>query len=67
MSILSKILFFWLPSRKPKPTTPKYLSKRTERTKKGKSNGKNKRGMTFEEYLNTQAKMKAQLDALGRK
>ena len=28
---------------------------------------KNKRGMTFEEYLNTQVKMKAQLDALGRK
>ena len=36
MSILSKILFFWLPSRKPKPTTPKYLSKRTERTKRTK-------------------------------
>ena len=45
MSILSRILFFWLPSRKPKPTTPKYLSKRTERTKRtkrGKSNGKSK-------------------------
>ena len=34
MSMLLKILFFWLPSRKAKPTTPKYLSKRTKRTKK---------------------------------
>jgi hypothetical protein len=43
MSMLFKILFFWLPSRKAKPTTPKYLSKRTpkksvptKRTKKKK-------------------------------
>ena len=36
MSILSRILFFWLPSRKPKPTTPKYLSKRSERSKRTK-------------------------------
>jgi len=34
MSMLLKILFFWLPSKKAKPTTPKYLSKRTKRTKK---------------------------------
>jgi hypothetical protein len=32
MSMLFKILFFWLPSRKAKPTTPK----RTERTKRTK-------------------------------
>ena len=36
MSMLLKILFFWLPSRKAKTTTPKYLSKRTERTKRTK-------------------------------
>lgn len=34
MSMLFKILFFWLPSRKAKPTPPK--PKRTERTKRTK-------------------------------
>ena len=34
MSMLFKILFFWLPSRKAKPAPPKYLSKRTEGTKR---------------------------------
>ena len=35
MSMLFKILFFWLPSRKPKPTPPKpKRSERSKRTKK---------------------------------
>jgi hypothetical protein len=35
MSMLFKILFFWLPSRKAKPTPPKpKRSERSKRTKK---------------------------------
>ncbi len=35
MSMLLKILFFWLPSRKAKPTPPKpKRSERSKRTKK---------------------------------
>lgn len=38
MSMLFKILFFWLPSRKDKPISPKPKAqpKRTERTKRTK-------------------------------
>tara|TARA_A100001035_G_scaffold28692_1_gene19291 strand:- start:328 stop:450 length:123 start_codon:yes stop_codon:yes gene_type:complete len=38
MSMLFKILFFWLPSRKAKPISPKPKTqpKRTERTKRTK-------------------------------
>ena len=36
MSMLFKILFFWLPSKKAKPISPKPKAQRTERTKRTK-------------------------------
>ena len=36
MNMLFKILFFWLPSRKVKPTPQKPKAQRTQRTKRTK-------------------------------